>query len=178
LMNLDPHSVYIPPVESKNEMDELAGQFEGIGVQFSIQKDTIIVVSVISGGPSEKIGLHPGDRIVKVNDTLVASVKITNFEVMKKLKGPRGTKVKVSIKRNHIKNLLDFVITRDVIPFNSVDAAFSLDNKTGYVKISRFAQTTHDEFVKAVKGVWQYYVDKGYFTWDEINQALAIAAKQ
>ncbi len=151
LMNLDPHSVYIPPAESKNEMDELAGQFEGIGVQFSIQKDTIVVVAVISGGPSEKVGLRPGDRIVMVDDTLVAGVKITNFEVMKKLKGPRGTKVKVSIKRSHIKKLMDFTITRDVIPFNSIDAAFPLDNKTGYVKISRFAQTTHDEFVKAVE---------------------------
>ncbi|MCD6366786.1 MAG: PDZ domain-containing protein [Bacteroidales bacterium] len=151
LMNLDPHSIYIPPMESKNEMDELAGQFDGIGVQFSIQKDTIIVVAVISGGPSEKIGLHPGDRIVMVDDTLVAGVNIANFEVMKKLKGPQGTKVKVSIKRSYIKNLLEFTITRDVIPFNSIDAAFPLDNKTGYVKISRFAQTTHDEFVKAVK---------------------------
>ncbi len=151
LMNLDPHSVYIPPQESKNEMDELAGQFDGIGVQFSIQKDTIVVVAVISGGPSEKIGIRPGDRIVMVDDSLVAGIKISNFEVMKKLKGPRGTKVKVSIKRNHIKGLLNFIITRDVIPFNSVDAAFPLDSKTGYIKISRFAQTTHDEFVKAVK---------------------------
>ncbi len=151
LMNLDPHSIYVPPAESKNEMDELAGQFEGIGVQFSIQKDTIIVVAVISGGPSEKIGIHPGDRIVMVNDSLVAGVKIANFEVMKRLKGPRGTKVKVSVQRNHIKELLDFEITRDVIPFNSVDAAFPLDNQTGYIKISRFAQTTHGEFVKAVK---------------------------
>ncbi len=151
LMNLDPHSVYIPPLESKNEMDELAGQFEGIGVQFSIQKDTIVVVAVISGGPSEKIGLHPGDRIVMVDDTLVAGIKISNFEVMKKLKGPRGTEVKVSVKRSHIKDLLHFTIIRDVIPFNSVDVTFPLDNRTGYVKISRFAQTTHDEFVKAVK---------------------------
>lgn len=151
LMNLDPHSIYIPPMESKNEMDELAGQFEGIGVQFSIQKDTIVVVAVISGGPSEKIGIHPGDRIVMVDDTLIAGVKVSNFHVMKKLKGHRGTKVKVSIKRSHINNLLDFTITRDVIPFNSVVASFPLDSKTGYVKISRFAQTTHDEFVNAVK---------------------------
>lgn len=151
LMNLDPHSVYIPPVESKNEMDELEGQFEGIGVQFSIQKDTIVVVSVISGGPSEKEGLHTGDRIVRVNDTLVADVKISNFDVMKKLKGPRGTKVKVSIKRSKIKSLLDFTITRNVIPFTSVDVAYPIDKKTGYIKISRFARTTYDEFLKAIK---------------------------
>jgi len=180
LMNLDPHSVYIPPMESKNEMDELAGQFEGIGVQFSIQKDTIIVVAVISGGPSEKIGIHPGDRIVKVNDSLVAGVKITNFQVMKKLKGPRGTKVKVSVKRSHIKELLDFTITRDVIPFNSVDAAFPLDNQTGYIKISRFAQTTHDEFVKAVKklhakNIHQIIIDLRGNGGGYLNAATSIA---
>ncbi|HIE15289.1 MAG TPA: S41 family peptidase, partial [Bacteroidales bacterium] len=151
LISLDPHSVYIPPVESKNEMDQLVGQFEGIGIQFSIQKDTVVVVSVISGGPSEKIGLRSGDRIVKVNDTLIAGVKITNFQIMKKLKGPKGTKVKISVKRNNIKDLLNFTITRDVIPFNSVAAAFPLDKKTGYIKISRFAQTTHDEFIKAIQ---------------------------
>ena len=148
LEKLDPHSAYIPASEFNDVNDPLTGQFEGIGVQFNIQDDTVVVMQVISGGPSEKLGIRSGDRIVKVNDTTIASIKIKSNDVMKKLKGPRGTKVKVGISRRGTKGLIDFVITRDKIPFYSIDASFMIDNKTGYLKISRFATTTHEEFIK------------------------------
>jgi len=129
---------------------KIEGNFEGIGVQFNIQHDTIIVISTVSGGPSEKLGIMAGDRIVKIDDTLVAGIKITNNQVLKKLKGLKGTKVKVSIHRNKFPELIDFIITRDVIPLYSVDVAYMIDEKIGYVKISSFAATTYQEFKKAV----------------------------
>ena len=148
LAKLDPHSMYIPASEFNDVNDPLEGEFEGIGVQFNVQNDTVIVMQVISGGPSEKVNVKAGDRIVKVNDTTIAGIKISSNQVVKKLKGPRGTKVKIGILRRGFNKLIDIVITRDKIPFYSIDASFMADKETGYIKISRFATTTFDEFKK------------------------------
>jgi|YNPMSStandDraft_1061717.scaffolds.fasta_scaffold04936_2 carboxyl-terminal processing protease len=151
LEKLDPHSVYIP-ARDFNEMNEpLEGEFDGIGIEFSIQNDTIVIMNTIIGGPSEKLGLMAGDRIIKVNDSLVAGINITNQKVMKLLKGPKGTKVKIHVKRQFFSNLLEFDIIRDKIPMHSIDAVIKVNENIGYIKISRFAKTTPDEFVKALK---------------------------
>lgn len=147
---LDPHSSYIPLDEYHDMIDPIRGSFEGIGVQFNIQSDTIVIVQVIPGGPSEKLNIHAGDRIVKVNDSIVAGIGITNEKTIKLLKGPSGTKVKVSIKRNGVKDLIPFEITRGSIPMTSVESAYMIDEKTGYISISCFSQTTHDEFLSAI----------------------------
>ncbi|MCS7073927.1 MAG: S41 family peptidase, partial [Bacteroidia bacterium] len=146
LEGLDPHSFYIPAVEMKEVDEQMSGSFEGIGVEFNILEDTIFVVAPISGGPSEKLGILSGDRIVKINDENVAGIGITNNDVMKRLKGPKGTTVKVSIKRAGVSKLIDFTIERDKIPVYSVDYSYMVDAKTGYIKISRFAETTFREF--------------------------------
>ena len=148
---LDPHSQYVSLEEFNAMNDPLLGNFEGIGVQFRIEKDTVAIVSVIKGGPSEKVGILAGDRIIYVDDTLVAGVKLKNEDVMRKLKGPKGTKVKVQMLRRGVEGLLPFTITRDVIPTYSVDIAYMLDEKTGYLKLSKFSATTYDEFKKSIK---------------------------
>ena len=149
LQNLDPHSVYIPAEELTDINDQLDGDFEGIGIQFNIQNDTVMVVSTISKGPSEKVGIMAGDRIVTVDGKVIAGKKIATNDVMKLLKGKKGTKVTVGIKRSGIKQLTNFTIQRDVIPTYSIDASYMADNTTGYIKISQFAATTADEFEKA-----------------------------
>ncbi|HEY0261765.1 MAG TPA: S41 family peptidase, partial [Chitinophagales bacterium] len=146
LSSLDPHSVYIPAEEIKSVNEDLDGNFEGIGIEFYIVKDTITVVSVIPNGPAEASGLMAGDRIIKINDTIVAGTKIKNQDVMHKLKGQGGTKVKVGIARGTKSELQNFTITRDKIPLYSIDASFLIDEKTGYIKINRFSSTTHKEF--------------------------------
>jgi carboxyl-terminal processing protease len=151
LKQLDPHSVYIPAKELKRVNEPLKGNFDGIGIMFNMQKDTVIVISTITGGPSERIGIMPGDRIVKVNDTIIAGVDISNSEVIGKLKGPRGTTVNVGIKRKNADNLLYFDIVRDKIPLYSVDVSYMINDDIGYVKISRFASTTYKEFVEAIE---------------------------
>ena len=148
---LDPHSQYISKEEFDAVNDPLLGSFEGIGVQFRIVEDTVTIVNTIKGGPSEKVGIMAGDRIVYVNDSLIAGVKIKNDSVMRLLKGPKGTKVRVKNYRRGVEGLLDFTITRDVIPTYSVDIAYMLDDVTGYIKLSRFSATTHQEFVNAAK---------------------------
>lgn len=150
LKELDPHSVYIPSEDLKQVNEPLKGNFEGIGIQFSMQKDTLVVVSTISGGPSEMVGIQPGDRIVKVNDTLIAGVDMSSSKIVGMLKGERGTKVDVTVKRNSHADLLHFTITRDKIPLYSVDVSYMLNDSTGYIKIDRFARTTYDEFTKAI----------------------------
>ncbi len=150
LEKLDPHSVYIPAKDFSEMNEPLEGEFEGIGIEFSIHNDTIVVMNTIIGGPSEKLGLMAGDRIIKVNDSIVAGVNITNQKVMKLLKGPKNTKVKLHIKRKYFSNLLEFVIVRDRIPMHSIDAVIKLSENIGYIKISRFAKTTPDEFKKAL----------------------------
>ncbi len=150
LENLDPHTSYLPPKANDEAHESLDGNFDGIGVQFNIQNDTVMIINTISGGPSEKTGVLAGDRIVTVNDSLIAGIGITNEGVMKALKGPAGTKVKIGVKRKGIKDLIFFEIVRDKIPLYSVDVSYMLNGNTGYVKISRFAGTTYDEFMKAV----------------------------
>ena len=147
---LDPHSLYISANDYQDMMDPIMGSFEGIGVQFNIQNDTIVVVQVIHGGPSEKLHIQSGDRIVTVNDSVVAGNGITNEKTIKLLKGPKGSKVRVGIKRADIADLLSFEITRDAVPITSIDAAYMADETTGYVAISRFSQNTIDEFLSAV----------------------------
>ncbi|MBI5217857.1 MAG: S41 family peptidase [Bacteroidia bacterium] len=149
LKELDPHSQYIPAKELQSMTEPLEGNFEGIGIQFNIQDDTVIVVNTVQGGPSEKRGILSGDRIVKVNDTLIAGVKITNSKVMKKLRGKKGTRVNLKISRRNIKELLTFDIIREQIPILSVDASFMITNNIGYIKISKFSKTTHFEFRRA-----------------------------
>ena len=152
---LDPHSQYISVEEFNAVNDPLLGSFEGIGVQFRIVEDTVAIVNTIKGGPSEKVGIMAGDRIVYVDDSLIAGIKIKNESVMRLLKGPKGTKVNVRMYRRGEKDLLDFTITRDVIPTYSVDIAYMLDDKTGYIKLGKFSATTHKEFVKAAKNLKQ-----------------------
>ena len=148
---LDPHSQYVSLEEFNAINDPLLGSFEGIGVQFRIEKDTVAIVSVIKGGPSEKVGIMAGDRIINVDDTLVAGVKLKNEDVMRKLKGPKGTKVKVEVLRRGMEGLQTFVITRGVIPTYSVDIAYMLDDKIGYLKLSKFSATTYDEFRRGIR---------------------------
>jgi carboxyl-terminal processing protease len=150
LEKLDPHSVYISAVEFNDANDPLLGSFEGIGVEFRIQKDTITIINVIAGGPAEDKGVMAGDRIVKVDGKNVASVKITNTQVMKLLKGPKGTTVKISVFRHGVTELLDFTITRGVIPTYSVDIAYMITNDIGYIKLNKFSATTYQEFVKGL----------------------------
>jgi len=160
LKQLDPHSVYIPAKELQELNEPLEGNFEGIGVQFNMPNDTVIVIMTISGGPSEKIGILPGDRIVKIEDSLVAGKKIRNTDIVKMLKGPKGTKVKVSIKRKGVPDLIDFEITRDKIPLYSIDIAYIIKNDIGYIKISKFAKTTYKEFRQAIKKLDESGVEK------------------
>jgi len=148
---LDPHSIYIPASDLSEASEPLEGEFEGIGIEFNMQSDTIVVINTISGGPSEKIGILPGDRIVLINDSLFAGRKIDTKDIIKQLKGKRGTKVKVSIKRKPFEELIDYEITRDRIPLHSVDVAFMYNDDIGYIKISKFAKHTHKEFVHAAK---------------------------
>ena len=142
---LDPHSAYISLDEFNEVNDPLLGSFDGIGVQFRLEKDTIAIVSVIKGGPSEKVGIMAGDRILYVDDSLVANQKLKNEDVMRKLKGPKGTKVRVKVLRRGVEGLLDFTITRDAIPTYSVDVAYMIDKTIGFIKLSKFSATTHEE---------------------------------
>lgn len=145
LEKLDPHSVYISAEEFHDANDPLLGSFEGIGVQFRLENDTVTVINPVSGGPSEKLGIRAGDRIVKVDGKNIAGIKISTMDVMRKLKGPKGTQVNVSIFRRGAGSLLDFTITRDVIPTYSMDIAYMPEPGIGYIRLNNFAATTHDE---------------------------------
>ncbi len=150
LQKLDPHSAYIPAKDKVLANEDLQGNFEGIGIEFNIFKDTIVVVTPLSGGPSEAVGLQSGDRIIQVDGKTVAGVGFTNYDVQKNLKGPKGSKVKIDILRKGAKGLLSFEIIRDKIPQYSVDASYMIDDQTGYIKISRFSATTYPEFKEAL----------------------------
>ncbi|MCB9226167.1 MAG: S41 family peptidase [Chitinophagales bacterium] len=150
LKELDPHSVYISKDEVQAMNEPLVGNFEGVGIQFNILDDTIVVVATIAGGPSEKVGLLAGDKIVNIDDELVAGIGITNKGVMNRLRGEKDSEVGVEIKREGVKKLLDFKIIRDKIPLYSVDAAYMATDKIGYVKINRFAAKTNEEFRNAL----------------------------
>lgn len=180
LSKLDPHSQYITAAEFNQMNESLLGNFEGIGVEFRVEHDTVIVMNTISGGPSEKVGVKAGDRIISVNDTIIAGVGITNQEVIRKLKGPEGTEVKVGIYRKSINNVVEFTITRDVIPTYSLDIAFMADKETGYIKLNRFGATTYDEFVEAVnklnfKGMKNLILDLRGNGGGYLNAAINIA---
>lgn len=156
LKNLDPHTVYIPAEQLKAANQELDGNFGGIGVQFSMQNDTVMVISVVKGGPSEKVGIMPGDRIVKVNDSIIAGKKMGNDSVVGMLRGELGTKVKVGIKRHNLPALLDFEITRGNIPVFSVETSYMITDSIGYIKISRFGRNTYQEFLTAMAKLKAY----------------------
>ena len=148
LQNLDPHSVYISAKEVQEMREPLEGNFEGIGIEFNIISDTIRVISVIAGGPSEALGIQAGDKIVKIEGKSAAGIKIKNKDVLGKLRGKGGTNVNISIQRGLSKKLIDYTITRGTIPIYSVDVAYMLNKTTGYIKVSRFAETTHNEFLE------------------------------
>ena len=164
LSQLDPHTVYIPQEDVEVTNSELEGTFSGIGVQFSIQNDTIMIVDVIAGGPSEKAGLQPGDRIVEVADTSFTGKWINNNKVLKTLRGAKGTRVKLGVRRMGSDELLHYTITRGDIPVNSVDIAYPITPRTGYVKVSQFGANTYNEFRVALtdlrrKGCDSYIID-------------------
>jgi len=151
LESLDPHSTYITPAEFHDATDPLLGSFEGIGVQFRMENDTITVILPVANGPSEKLGIKAGDRIVKIEGKNVAGIKISTNDVMRKLKGPKGTQVNISIFRRGVKGLIDYTITRDVIPTYSMDIAYMAEHGTGYIKLNNFSATTHDEVHEALE---------------------------
>lgn len=148
---LDPHSVYIPAAERQASDEPLRGNFDGIGIRFNLRDDTVCVIQTIPGGPSEKVGIRGGDRIVTVNDTAVAGVGIDNDRIMGMLKGRRGTQVKVGVRRAGVEGDLSFEITRGKIPLNSIDAAYICKKDIGYIKIARFSLTTYREFMEKVQ---------------------------
>ncbi len=151
LSELDPHSVYISKEEVDKMNEPLQGNFEGIGISFNIFKDTLLVTSIITGGPSEKVGLRSGDRIVEVDGKNIAGTGIKNSDVMSMLRGVKGTRVEIKILRKNVPELLDFTIIRDKIPIYSLDASYMLDENTGYIKLNKFSATTNEEFSEAFK---------------------------
>ena len=150
LEKLDPHSAYSTAKETKAMNEPLQGSFDGIGVQFNMVQDTLLVIQPVLKGPSEKVGILAGDRIVAVNDTAIAGVKMSKEEIMKRLRGPRGTKVKLTIVRRGIKDKLVFMVTRDKIPVKTIDAYYMIRPQVGYIRIGSFGATTYDEFMEAV----------------------------
>lgn len=164
ISKLDPHSVYIPAADLQATNEDLDGSFSGIGIQFNMLTDTITVLEVISGGPSEKVGIMPGDRIVTINDTIAAGQKWTNEKIIGKLRGIKGTTVRLGVKRDTSPKLLSFEVTRDDIPVSSIDAAYMLEPEIGYIKVNKFGKTTYDEFLTALstlkdKGAKNYVID-------------------
>ena len=164
LSNLDPHTSYFSADELKAATDDLNGSFSGIGISFVMMNDTIGVVEVIPGGPSEKVGLMAGDKIVMIDDSVATGPQMSNGEVMKRLRGEKGTKVKLGIKRQNTTKPLTFTVTRGDIPVNTVDAFYMLDKNTGYIKINQFGRHTYDEFITAMasleeEGAKRYMID-------------------
>ena len=164
IANLDPHSNYIPAKDLKAVNDELEGSFSGIGISFTMFTDTITVNEVIPGGPSEKAGILPGDRIISINDSVVAGMGIAQTDIVKRLRGIKGTVVKLGVRRATSKKPLTFEVTRGDIPLNSVDAAYMIDDATGYIKVNKFGRTTYDEFITALarlssRGAKNFVVD-------------------
>ncbi|TWV14039.1 S41 family peptidase [Bacteroidaceae bacterium HV4-6-C5C] len=153
LSQLDPHSTYSDAEEVKKMNEPLQGNFEGIGVQFQMMEDTLLVVQPVSNGPSEKVGILAGDRIVAVNDTSIAGVKLSTEDIMSRLRGPKGSDVKLTVVRRGVHDVLFFTVKRDKIPIFSLDASYMIQPKIGYIRINRFAATTGEEFVNALKGL-------------------------
>ncbi|MGB3780623.1 MAG: S41 family peptidase [Tunicatimonas sp.] len=180
LEKLDPHSVYIPAKDLELAKSQLEGEFEGIGIEFNIIKDTIYVVAPLSGGPSEEVGLVSGDKIVKVDNEVVAGVGVDNRKVFELLRGKKGTEVKVGVKRRSAEGIIDFTITRDKIPQESVDVSYMINDEMGYIKVSRFAATTYDEFHDALadlksKGMTKLVLDLQGNPGGYMDRAINIA---
>lgn len=147
---LDPHSAYSTAKETKAMNEPLNGSFDGIGIQFNMQADTLLVIQPVLNGPSEKVGIIAGDRIISVNDTAIAGVNMSKEEIMRRLRGPKGTKVKLSVVRRGIKDVLTFIVTRDKIPVKTIDAVYMIRPQVGYIRIGSFGMTTYDEFMEGV----------------------------
>ena len=180
LHKLDPHSAYIPARNFQQVEEPLKGEFDGIGVVFNMATDTVIVLNVIPSGPSRKAGVQGGDRIIKVNDTLIAGQKMSQTSVMKRLRGPRGTQAKLSIERKGIDGLVDIVVTRDAIPLHSVEASLMLTENIGFIKLSQFARTSFAEIKKALtslreQGMTSLIFDLRDNSGGFIDQAILIA---
>lgn len=176
--SLDPHSVYIEPENTERIQEDFEGRFQGIGIQFNIISDTITVITAISGGPSDHLGILSGDRIVEIEDS--SAVGLSTDEVVNKLRGPKGTEVRVTIRRPHTSNPLRFTIERDDIPLTTVDTRYMTDEVTGYIKINRFAATTHEEFRGAVstlrdQGMERIIIDLRNNPGGYLSQAIAIS---
>ncbi|MBR4828790.1 MAG: S41 family peptidase [Muribaculaceae bacterium] len=150
LESLDPHSSYTDAKETKELEEPLQGEFSGVGIQFNMNKDTLYVIQTVPGGPSERVGVLAGDRIIYVNDTVIAGVKMKNSDIQKRLRGKKGSQVTIKVKRPGVKELITFRITRDNIPLHSIDAQYMLDERTGYLRISRFGAKTHEEMMDAL----------------------------
>lgn len=177
---LDPHSAYIPKKDLEMVNSELSASFSGIGVQFNIQNDTVCIVAVIPGGPSEGIGVLAGDKIIFVDDSVFTGKGMNNEKVMHTLRGPKGTQVKLSIKRNGTPELLNYVITRGDIPIHSVDASFIMKPGIGYIKVNKFSETTYDEFMSALaklkaEGATSYIVDLRENSGGYMDQTIKMA---
>ncbi len=151
LESLDPHSSYTDAKETKELEEPLQGEFSGVGIQFNMNQDTLYVIQTVPGGPSERVGVLAGDRIITVDDTTIAGVKMKNSDIQKRLRGKKGTQVTIKVKRPGVKELITFRITRDNIPLHSIDAQYMLDERTGYLRISRFGAKTHEEMMDALK---------------------------
>ena len=151
LESLDPHSSYTDAKETKDLEEPLQGEFSGVGIQFNMNKDTLYVIQTVPCGPSERVGVLAGDRIIQVNDTIIAGIKMRNSDIQKRLRGKKGTQVTIKVKRAGVPELITFRITRDNIPVHSIDASYMLDERTGYLRISRFGAKTHEEMVDALK---------------------------
>lgn len=178
LAALDPHSAYLPPEDLKETESDLAGNFDGIGIQFNVPNDTAVVIEVIPGGPSEKIGLTPGDRILRVDTTCIAGVKFPQDSMVRRMKGKAGTKVLITVQRG--KETIPFEITRGKIPTHSVDASFMVNDTTGYLRLSKFSRTTSQEFMLATvdllaKGMKSLIVDLRDNTGGFFEQALNLS---
>ncbi|MDR0694984.1 MAG: S41 family peptidase [Prevotellaceae bacterium] len=148
---LDPHSLYIPAADMADANEAIEGNFDGIGIVFNMTNDTVVVMNVVNGGPSERAGIHPGDRIITVNDSVIAGRKVEQNAVVKMLRGKRGSRVTIGIERYGEEALVQVVIVRDKIPVKSVDAAYMMNATTGFIKISKFSKTTHKEFIAAIE---------------------------
>lgn len=178
LAELDPHSIYMPPVQLEASETELAGNFDGIGIQFNVPNDTAIVLEVIAGGPSEKVGLQPGDRLLKVDTVNIAGVRYPQDSMVRRMKGPAGTRVRVTVRRGEEE--IPFDITRGKIPLHSIDARFMLDDTTGYIRLSKFSRTTYSEFVPAAaellsQGMTRLIFDLRDNTGGYLDQALRLS---
>ena len=158
--NLDPHSIYIPATDFQRFSEPLMGNFSGIGVSFNMTDDTVAIINTIPNGPSEMVGVMAGDRIIMVDDSVVAGVNMPSDDIVKMLKGPKNTQVKVTVYRRSEEAPIDFEITRDDIPIYSVDVAYKVNENTGYIKISQFAQTTYHEFMQAIERLKTQGVEK------------------